>query len=65
MAENLGGNRFRVAKENVKSFRILLAPAMGDIRKPFTVEFADGGAKTLSATPRKGDGDYCAELVLE
>ena len=64
VAENLGGNRFRVAAENVKSFRILLAPQMGDISKPFTVEFVGGGVKTLSAQPRADGGDYCAELAV-
>ena len=64
VAENLGGNRFRVKAENVQSFRILLAPAMGDVSKPFTVEFDGGGSVVASPSPRNGDRDYCCEVLV-
>ena len=64
VAENLGGNRFRVKAENVQSFRILLAPAMGDVSKPFAVEFDGGGSVVASPSPRNGDRDYCCEVLV-
>ena len=64
VAENLGGNRFKVKAENVSSFRILLSPAMGDLAKPFTVEFEGGGEVTASVAARGGDRDYCGEILV-
>ena len=64
VAENLGGNRFGVVAENVRSFRIYLAPPMGDIEKPFTVEFPGGAAVTVRPEPITGDRDYAAVLNL-
>ena len=62
-ARNLGGNRFSVLTENVRKFRILLAPQMGDLEKPFAVEGV-GGTVTLKARPLKGDPDYSAYLEV-
>lgn len=62
-ARNLGGNRFSVFTENVKRFRILLAPQMGDLERPFAVEGV-GGTVTLKAQPLKGDPDYSAYLEV-
>ena len=64
VAENLGGNRFRVKAENVKSFRILLSPAMGDVSKPFAVEFDGGGTVVAAPSPRSGDRDYSHEILV-
>ncbi len=64
IAENLGGNRFRVAAENVKRFAILLAPQMGDIAKPFIVELCGGKSVTCVAEPLAGDPDYVARIVV-
>ena len=61
VAENLGGNRFRVSTENVRSFRIYLSPRMGDIEKPFAVE-VNGTAHELKAEPISGEADYTAVL---
>ena len=62
-ARNLGGNRFSVFTENVKRFRILLAPQMGDLERPFAVEGV-GGTVRLEARPLKGDPDYSAYLEV-
>ena len=64
VAENLGGNRFKVSAENAKAFNILLAPAMGDVAKPFAVDFGDGRTTTLIAEPLAGDPDYTARLPI-
>ncbi len=64
VAENLGGNRFRVEAENVKTFRICLAPQMGDLSKQFTVEFADGRRMTASPSPIPRIRDYTAAITL-
>ena len=64
IAENLDGNRFRVSAENVKRFAILLAPQMGDLAKPFVVEFGGGKAVTCAAEPLAGDPDYTARIVV-
>ena len=61
-AENLGGNRFRVTAENVNEFAILLAPAMGDLARPFSVTVNGRVPQTLSAEPLAGDPDYAARL---
>ena len=60
VAENLGGNRFKVETENVKTFRIYLAPQMGDIDKPFTVDLGPDGIRTLAAEQISGNRDYSA-----
>ena len=64
VAENLGGNRFKVAAESVKRFSILLAPQMGDLAKPFVVEFGGGKAVTCTAEPLVGDPDYTARIEV-
>ena len=64
VAENLGGNRFKVETENVRRFAILLAPQMGDLSKPFTVE-VNGKTQTLRAEPISNLPDYTARLVVE
>ena len=64
IAENLNGNRFRVSAENVKRFAILLAPQMGDLAKPFVVEFGGGKSVTCAAEPLAGDPDYTARIVV-
>ena len=63
VAENLGGNRFRVAAENVVAFRILLAPPMGDLSRPFTVDAGALGTRTISPEPYSGSADYTAALT--
>lgn len=62
IAENKGGNRFEVKAENVTVFRIHLAPEMGDLTKPFTVDAGALGVRTVMAVPAKDDGDYCATM---
>ena len=64
VAENLGGNRFAVEAENVKKFRLYLSPEMGDLQKPFTVDFGKGKSVTLKAAPVSGDRDYSAALEV-
>ncbi len=65
VAENLGGNRFKVETENVRRFRIYLAPQMGDLTRPFTVEFADGTTVTADPSPISGIRDYTAVISLQ
>ena len=64
IAENLGGNRFCVKVENVKRFVIYVSPKMGDVKKPFVVDFGDGRAVTAIAEPVSGDIDYTAKLEV-
>lgn len=64
VAENLGGNRFRVELENVSAFRILLAPPMGDITKPFSVDMGKAGTRVLIPEPLTGNRDYSAVLTV-
>lgn len=64
LAENLGGNRFKVETENVKRFRIYLAPQMGDLQKPFTVDLGTDGIRTVTAEPISPNGDYVARLTV-
>ena len=64
IAENLGGNRFLVETENVKRFKLYLSRQMGDLGKPFTVDFGKGKTVTLNAEPICGDGDYSACLAV-
>ncbi|MBQ7190250.1 MAG: hypothetical protein IJR99_12640 [Kiritimatiellae bacterium] len=63
IAENLGSNRFKVETENVKRFAILLAPQMGDLAKPFSVEL-NGKERTIQAEPLANTPDYTARLVV-
>ena len=63
VAENLGGNRFKVQTENVRRFAILLAPQMGDLSKPFAVEL-NGKELTAKAETLAGVPDYTARLVV-
>ena len=63
VAENLGGNRFKVETENVRRFAILLAPSMGDLSKPFTVE-VNGKELAVKAEALAGVPDYTARLVV-
>ena len=65
VAENLGGNRFKAETRGVKSFRLYLAPAMGDLARPFTVVFPDGREVTRRATPVAGERDYVAAITLD
>jgi hypothetical protein len=37
---------------------------MGDVKKPFVVDFGDGGAVTAIAEPVSGDIDYTAKLEV-
>ena len=64
LAENLGGNRFKVKTENVKRFRLYLSPQMGDLAKPFTVMLEDGSTLTLKSEPVSGERDYTAALTV-
>ena len=64
IAENAGGNRFKVETENVKRFAILLAPAMGDITRPFEVDLGGGRKVSCRAEPVCGDRDYTARLDI-
>ena len=64
VAENLGGNRFKVELENVTAFRILLAPSMGDLAKPFTVDLGKAGTRTVTPEPLSGSRDYSAALTI-
>ena len=64
VAENLGGNRFRVEAENAKAFRIYLAPPMGDLSKPFSVDFPGGATVTASPEPSAAVSDYAAVLTV-
>ena len=65
VAENLGGNRFKVQVENVAVFRILLAPQMGELEKPFTVDLGEAGVRTLRAEKLEGNPDYSAALTVK
>ena len=65
VAENLGGNRFKVQIENVAAFRILLAPQMGDLGKPFTVDLGEAGVRTLAAEKLEGHPDYSAAHTVK
>ena len=65
VAENLGGNRFKAETRGVKSFRLYLAPAMGDLARPFTVVFPDGRKVTRRATPVAGERDYAAAITVD
>ena len=62
VARNLGGNKFKAEAENVTSFRILLAPEMGDVSKPFTVDAGSMGVMVINAVPCTDVPDYCAQL---
>ena len=64
VAENIGSNRFRVEVENVKSFRIYLAPQMGDLSKEFTVEFHGGTTVTARPSSTEAVADYTAVLTI-
>lgn len=65
VAENMGGNRFRAATENVRRFAIYLSPQMGDLSRPFTVELEGGPTLMLKAEPVAGESDYTARIVVE
>ena len=65
VAENLGGNRFKVRVENVAVFRILLSPQMGDLEKPFTVDLGEAGVKTVAAEKLEGNPDYSAAITVK
>jgi predicted esterase len=64
VAENMGNNRFCVKMENVKRFSIYVSPKMGDVTKPFTVDFGDGRIVTATAKPVSGNVDYTAKLEV-
>jgi poly(3-hydroxybutyrate) depolymerase len=64
IAENKGGNRFVADTENVKRFAIYLSSAMGDIEKPFIVEFSGGRRVTVLAKPLDGNPDYASRLEI-
>ena len=65
IAENLGGNRFKVEVENVKRFRIYLSREMGDLGKPFAVDLGKGRKVELMAEPVAGERDYTARLSVD
>lgn len=62
VAENLGGNRFRVIMENVVAFRILLSDEMGDLSRPFTVDAGKAGVRVIAPQPHAISPDYSAVL---
>ena len=64
IAENMGGNRFCVKVENVKRFVIYVSPRMGDVTKPFAVDFGNGHSVSAIAGPVTGDIDYTAKLEV-
>ena len=64
VAENMGGNTFKAEVCNVKRFNILLAPAMGDLSKPFVVDIGEGRVETLTAERISGSRDYSAKLAV-
>lgn len=59
---NRGDNRFEVRAENVTAFRIYLAPQMGDLSRPFTVDAGPLGRQVLTAKEVAGEKDYSAVL---
>ena len=63
IAENMGGNRFRVEVENVRKFRIYLSDEMGDVSKPFAVE-VNGRERMSAACALSDGGDYSAALDI-
>ncbi len=66
IAENCGSNRFAVSVENVNRFAIYLAPQMGDIQKPFTVDCGAGRKYTLlPETLSQPETDYCARIIID
>ena len=65
VAENLGGNRFRVSAENVGKFRIYLSPEMGDLDRPFAVELDDGRVIPVNIERISGERDYTARLNVD
>ena len=64
VAKNMGNNRFSVKVENVKRFSIYVSPKMGDVTKPFTVDFGDGRIVAATAKPVSGNVDYTAKLEV-
>lgn len=64
VAENLGGNVFKVHAENVRRFKIYLAPQMGDLSRPFTVELGDGQRIVAKAVSCPNNRDYTAYLEM-
>ena len=64
IAENLGGNRFKVETENVRRFAILLSPQMGDLSRPFEVALGSGHVLSLRAEPFAANPDYSARLMV-
>ena len=64
VAENIGGNRFKVETENVRRFRIYLAPQMGDLSRTFSVELANGKTVTVKPSPISNSRDYTAVISL-
>ena len=64
VAENLGGNRFKVVAENIGKFRIYLSPEMGDLDRPFSVELDDGCVLLVNVERISGERDYTARLEV-
>ena len=64
VAENMGNNLFSVKVENVRRFSVYVSPKMGDVTKPFTVDFGDGRIVTATAKPVHGNVDYTAKLEV-
>ena len=64
VAENLGGNKFKAEAVNVRRFRIYLAPQMGDLGRPFTVEFPGGKTVVAKPSPVTGSRDYSAAVSI-
>ena len=65
VAENLGGNRFKVTAENIRKFRIYLSPEMGDLNLPFAVELDDGRVLPVNIERISGERDYSARLNVD
>ena len=66
IAENCGNNHFKVYAENVKRFAIYLAPEMGDLTRPFTVDCQKYGSFTCIPEPLEiPEKDYSAKIIIE
>ena len=65
IAENCGNNHFKVSAENVKRFAIYLAPEMGDLTRPFTVDCQKHGSFTCLPEPLEiPEKDYSAKIII-
>ena len=66
IAENCGNNHWLISAENVKRFALYLAPQMGNLTKPFTIDCQNHGIFKCNAqaldTPEK---DYSARIIID